>query len=67
MFQPFRMEFSTNKPPIAEENEKIGDVYQKLSQRDHILKRPDTYSRERVEIEETSRVCSEHCSEDVAV
>lgn len=60
------MDFSTGKTPITEESEKIGDVYQKLSQRDHILKRPDTYSRKRVEIEETSRVCSEHYPKDVA-
>lgn len=36
--------FSTTADSEAAEAQKIGENYQKLTQREHILKRPDSYS-----------------------
>jgi len=38
--------FATASESEAAEEQKIGEQYQKLTQREHILKRPDSYSME---------------------
>ena len=37
--------FATAKSAVPDEGKKISETYQKLTQREHILKRPDSYSR----------------------
>lgn len=59
--------FATTPKSPAEKEDHLEEVYQKLTQREHILKRPDSYSRIWREVCMASRLRDYEQAVDVGV